>query len=80
MSTEKNPTTTEKRSQTRIWITDQHTRELVAEFGISGSHVRNCLKFYTDSDLAKKVRERAIEKMEKTIARNKELMQEYDQD
>jgi hypothetical protein len=75
-----NTETTTKRSQQRIWVTDQNTRDLVAEFNITGSHVRNCLKFYTDSELAKKVRVRAIELMEQVMKRNEELMSEYDQD
>lgn len=76
MTTETNP----RKTATRIWVTDDNYRQLQNEFDVTGSHIRNSLKFYSDSELAKKIRTRAIEMMAETQERNRELIKEQDQD
>lgn len=68
-----------KRTQKRIWVTDEITRQLVKDFEVTGNTVRIALKFYSDSDLSKKIRAAAIKKMEEVMVQNEQLMHEFDQ-
>lgn len=68
-----------KRTQKRIWVTDEITRQLVKDFEVTGNTVRIALKFYSDSDLSKKIRAAAIKKMEDVMVQNEQLMHEFDQ-
>lgn len=66
-----------EKKQKRVWVTDDITRKLCAEFTTSNTNVLNALKFSSYSDQAKKIRVRAMELMEKTQEQNQELMQEF---
>lgn len=69
-----------KKRKTRIWVTDEVTRQLVQEFETTGNTILVALKFYTESELSKKIRKRAMELMEETTKKNQALIEEYDQD
>jgi hypothetical protein len=66
-----------KRSDLKIQVTDEITRALMTDFKLTGGHIRNCLKFYTNSPIAKKVRKAAIKKMEAVMLENEALMNGY---
>jgi hypothetical protein len=72
--------TKSKRALIRIWVTDEITRTLMAEFDTTGNTVRLALRFISDSELSKKIRNRAIALMEDVNKKNKKNMAEYDQD
>lgn len=75
-----NQSTKLKKRKARIWVTDEVTRQLVVEFNTSGNTILVALKLYTDSELSKKIRKRAMELMEETTKNNQALITEYDQD
>lgn len=66
-----------KKRQKRLWVTDEVTRELSKEFNTSGTTILNALKFASYSDQAKKIREKAMEKMKSVEKSNAELMNEF---
>ncbi len=69
-----------KKRKTRIWVTDEVTRQLVQEFNVAGNTILVALKFYTESDLSKNIRKRAMQLMEETTQNNQALINEYDND
>lgn len=61
----------------RIWVTDEVTRQLKKDFGITGTSVLTALKFFSYSPQALLIREAAIKKMEEVTINNLELMEEF---
>lgn len=76
MTTETKP----KSPKARIYVTNSITQALMKEFDVADNTIRVALKFYSESDLSKKIRSRAIELMDDVNKTNTQLIQEYDQD
>lgn len=64
----------QKKRKDRIRVTDEITAQLVSEFETSNQTVLVALKFHTYSDLAEKIRSRAMELMQETMKENQKLI------
>jgi len=71
--------TSTTKKQRRIWVSDKITSQLKEEFEASNTTVLLALKFASYSDLAVKIRERAIELLKEELQDSQNLMNQFNQ-